>query len=671
MRKLIIITLCFTISYLHAVATGINIIPKPQSITIGDGEFQINKRVILLANNEASMLTATYFRDLLENSTPLKIKSKISAPKDGAICFNLDESFKSDNQEAYTLEVTPSRVTITASTEAGLFYGAQSLRQLLPASIESEKSLKENKTMSIPAVKITDEPRFGWRGYMKDVSRTFYSVDVVKKYIDVMSLYKMNVLHLHLTDDQGWRVEIKRYPKLTTPQTTEFPAQYNQPKERSGFYTQEDIKDLVKYAQDRHITIVPEIDVPGHSWATLLAYPELGVNDNHTPNHVFPFLDSWGHWGNQFTPNSLDPTNEEVYTFLSNVFTEIAELFPSEYIHFGGDEVMHRFWDEQPHIQKFMKDNNMKGSSDLQSYFVDKVAKIIVSKGRKPIGWNDILAGPALTKETAIMSWLGADAITKAVKNGHKAVATPTYPLYFDICQDNRDDGTMCDLNYGVIIPLKAVYEYDPAEGLSEEESKYLLGVQANMWPAVPQEVKDINVQNFPRLLAVAEIGWSSEKDKNFENFDKRVEESKKRLDLLKVDYFRDGGYITNRWSPEDITTTYQTIEWDVTHKVYASGRVSSGFFYTSGANFLEIDGVELLQDGEVISSDSHYGLADKFRGIHKTKTYVYNMEVERYDPEATYTLRAKVKGQNGADSNGNLTFNLSPYIPFSAIEKR
>ena len=671
MKKRDFLTLLLVLLFTVTQASIINIIPKPTKVKIGNGVFKLDEKVTITVNDEGILELATFLEAILEQSSSIKVKSALKESNKGNIHIELDANYKGENKEAYSLVVTTSGVTITASDHAGLFYGVQSLRQLLPASIESDERLAVNNDITIPVVEIIDAPRFGWRGYMQDVSRTFYGVDVMKKYIDVMSLYKMNTLHLHLTDDQGWRIEIKSYPKLTSEVTTTFPEQYNQPTERSGYYTQEDIKHLVEYAKQRNITIVPEIDIPGHSWATLLAYPELGVNDNHTPNHVFPFLASWGHWGNQFTPNSLDPTNEKVYEFLEGVFTEVAEMFPSQYIHFGGDEVVHKFWSEQPHVQKFMQDKGMKTITNLQSYFVERVAAIITSLDRKPIGWNDILADETLTKETAIMSWLGEDAITKAVNNGYRAVATPTYPLYFDITQEGRNDGTMADLNYGVINSLEAIYNYDPAQGVAADKMSLLLGVQANMWPAVPQEVKDINVQNFPRLLGVAEIGWSSLENKNFAEFSSRIEENKKRLDFLKVDYFTPGGYISGKWTPSDVTTTYAVKEWDVTNKVYTSGRVITAFFFTDGDNFLEIDGVELLADGKVISTDAHYGLADDKRGIARPRTYFYNVEVEKYDADAKYTLRAKIKGKGGSDSAGNLTFNLSPYKPFTAIEKR
>ncbi len=657
---------CQTSSQTPNQASDYSIIPKPKELRMDEGQFKVENDISIVASSQQAQGVADFLEDLIEDGSNIDADVEISDKQQKkAINLVIDPAFTPNNKEAYTLDVTPNMVTIRSGDSAGLFYGVQSLRQLMPASIENSDNAKANDSFTIPAVSINDEPRFAWRGYMKDVSRTFFGVDVIKKYLDVMALYKLNVFHFHLTDDQGWRLEIKKYPELTSKQTTTYPEQYKQPSERSGYFTQEQIKDLVKYAADRGITIVPEIDVPGHSWATLLVRPELGVNQNHTPSHVFPFLDSWGHWGNQFTPNSLDPTKEVVYEFLDDIFTEVAELFPSEYIHFGGDEVMHSFWLKEPHVKRFMKQNNMDDVHQLQNYFVKRVAEIIVDKGRKPIGWNDVLADTSLTKQTAIMCWLGEDAITKAANNGYYSVATPSYPLYFDISQNDRNDGTMCDLNYGVINNLEAIYNYNPTQGVSKDGLKYVLGVQANMWPAVPQEVKDINVQNFPRMLGLAEIAWSSEDGKDFAEFIARIENNKKRLDALKVDYFEPGGYIVAQWKPQDISTEYQTKEWDVTDKVYASGRVIAGFYTVEGENPLEIEMVELLKDGESISIDEHYAKSPVKKNIFRP--YNYDLRVEEYEPGAKYTLRAKIKGSG---SSGNVTFNLSPFKPFTVVNK-
>lgn len=653
----------------QADAVGINVIPVPLQLSEETGVFTVNENTRIYADEPVARV-ADFFAAIARTSTGFPLPVSTTEKPEKGIWFVIESGDDSLGKEGYRMKVTTDNITITASDAKGLLYGAQTLRQLLPAKIESAQVV-DGTDWTVPCVTIVDTPRFAWRGYMQDVSRTFYGVDFMKKYLDVMSMYKLNVLHWHLTDDQGWRVEIKAYPKLTTPQATIFAEESKQPAERSGFYTQDQIREVVKYAADRNITIVPEIDVPGHSWATLLVYPELGVNNNHNPNFVFPFLDSWGYWGTQFTPNTLDPTNEKVYQFLDGVFTEIAELFPGDYLHFGGDEVRHSTWEAEPHVLKFMKEHNMKNVTELQNYFVGRVSKIVASKGKKPIGWSDLLQDPEkLTKETAIMSWSGS-AITESAKYGFYTVSTPTAPMYFDITQADRNDGTMSDLAYGNINTLARVYAFDPTEGLNAEQQRYVLGCQANMWPAVPQTVKDVNVQNFPRLLALAEMCWSAPSNKSFVDFEKRLESNYDRLDEHKIDYYRKGGYITGTWKPQKISVEFQPLEWEVTPKVYANGRIIAGFFYTSGKNFMDIRKVELLEDGQVVSVDEHEGLADEFRGTHKTKTFLYNLELDQYKPGAKYTIRAEVKGHEGTDSFGNFTFNLSPYEPFKVVESR
>lgn len=646
-----------------------SIIPKPLSVTTHTGKFEFNPTTPIYYHPQAQA-PISIFTAQLASSTGIKAKiSPLHNQKQG-IFFMVSDTLRSLGEEGYRIRVTPTALSVYAKTGAGIFNATQTIRQLLPAQIEGKTNGKVS--WSIPCGEIMDRPRYGWRGYMQDVSRTFYGLDVMKKYMDVMALYKLNVLHLHLTDDQGWRIEIKKYPLLTSTKTTTFDKSTNQPAERSGFYTQDQIRELVKYAAQRNITIIPEIDVPGHSWPTVLAYPELGVNQNRKPDFVFPFLDSWSHWGNQFTPNTLDPTNEKVYQFLDDVFTELAGLFPAAYIHFGGDEVRHVLWEKEPHVQAFMKEKSLKNTNELQSYFVQRISTIIKRKGKKPIGWNDILSDAKnLTKETAIMSWLGDEAIADAAKNGFYAVATPTDPFYFDITQADRNDGTMSDLAYGNINSLEKIYNYEPETGLNEAEGKFILGVQANQWTAITQDLKDMNVQNFPRLLALAEIGWIPKGNRNLDGFKKRLANNLKRLDLLKIDYYKPGGYISGTWEAKQIAGEYQPLSWDVTQKTYANGRITAGFFYTKGANFIEIRKVELLQNGKVIAQDEHTGIADKFRGTHKVKTFLYHLELHHYDPKAKYELRAEVKGINGTDSNGNFTYNLSPFDRLNVAETK
>lgn len=679
-RKVIASLVCF-IALLQAKSQDVynSIIPKPVFVEKLSGKFQIIEKTGISfttgADRSANFL-ATMLRTPTGYAFPLK-ESEIR-PDDNIIHLQIKKDFIDTTEGAYALEITPSSIIATAGNDKGLFYAVQTLRQMLPSAIESP-SIVKNINWFVPSCNIKDAPRYSWRGYMKDVSRTFYSVDVVKKYLDVMALYKMNTFHFHLTDDQGWRIELKKHPEMTTAPAIIFKSSSQQPAYRSGYYTQEQIKDIVKYAAQRHIDIVPEIDVPGHCWPISIIHPELCVNKKNQPDSVVSFMDSYSYWGYQFTPNPLDPTKEEVYTFLDDVFTEVADLFPHKYIHFGGDEVRHNLWEEAPHVQAFMQAHQMKKIEELQSYFVQKVSRIITQKGKIPIGWNDILADAAnLPPSTTIMSWLGSGAVKEAAKYGFCTVATPAEPLYFDISQDNVNDGTMVDWNYGggdgkngKGNTLAKVYSYNPEEGLTGEESKYILGVQANMWPAVAQEVKDINVQNFPRLLAVAEIGWTSPANKNYADFLNRLSNHYPRLDTLHIDYFKKGGYIIGNWDSSQITTTFKTKQWNVTPKVYAAGRIQAGFLYTGGKSFLKIRNVKLLENGKVVASDDHLSVADKFRATpFKKDMFFYVLQLKKYNPKAKYTLQAEIAGEKDIDSKGNITFNLSPEKPFTVVER-
>lgn len=646
------------------------IIPQPVSVQKSVGTYRLSPATKVWYNKaaaETALFLATLFRQATGYRLPLQATKSQNAGE--GIYLLVDDRFEDSTRGAYSLQITTKAITAKAKDNTGLFYAVQSLRHLLPPAIENN-SVQKNIRWEVPAMTIKDAPRYQWRGYMQDVSRTFYWVDVIKKYIDVLALFKMNTLHLHLTDDQGWRIEIKKYPELTSARTTIFDARHEQPAARSGYYTQADIRELVQYAAARHINIVPEIDVPGHCWPVILTHPELGVNKTTKPDYVFPFLDSWSYWGFQFTPNPLDPTKEAVYTFLDDVFTEVAALFPSAYIHFGGDEVVHRLWESEPHIKAFMKAKGMQKIEALQSYFVQRVSDIIIKKGKKPIGWNDILEDVEhLPKSTAIMSWLGAEAVVKAAKNKFYTIATPAGPLYFDIQQLSRDDGTMADLNYQGPNTIEAVYNYDPAKGLTSNDKQYILGIQANMWPAVPQEVKDINVQNFPRLLAVAEIGWVKPENKDLAYFLNKVQQHLPRLEVLKFDYFKPGGYIAGTWETGPADTVFKTVKWEVTQKVYTNGSVTAGFFYTGGP-FLKVKNVKLWENEGLIAQDAHESVADKFRGIpYKKNMFLYYFKVNDFKKDSRYYLTADVAASGTGHSKGNITFNLSPYVPFRHTE--
>jgi len=667
MRFLIFTLLFFTVSLVYSQKNR-TIIPKPQNISYGNGNFLLNESTSISISKVAEKdidLFITQIREVTGFTLPIKSKST------NAINFKIVKNFLADHKDAYRIDVNKDKINVIANSSSGIFYASQSLRQLLPTAVEAISGT-QNRIWDIPCASIEDFPRYNWRGYMQDISRTFYGIDVIKKYLDIMALYKLNTFHWHLTDDQGWRIEIKKYPELTSEQTTVFHHTEKQPKKRNGYFTQDQIREVVAYAKERHITVIPEIDVPGHSWPVILVYPELGVNNFSYPNHIFPFVSSWAYWGTQFTPNTLDPTKEKVYEFLDNVFTELVDLFPAEYIHFGGDEVRHELWEKEPHVKEFMKENNIENVHGLQSYFVSRVSELITKKGKKPIGWNDILAdSDNLPRSTAIMSWIGDSAIKAATSKGFKAVATPSSHLYFDITQADRNDGTMSDLGYPQINSLKKVYEYNPSEGLTAEEEKLVLGVQANQWTALTQELKEMNVHNFPRLLALSEIAWSSAKNKDYNEFQSRLSSSLPRLDSLRVEYYKPGGYIISGWDSTSIGSKYNDYLLDVSKHVYANGYVQMGFLYLEGKNFLEIEQVELLENGKIIGTDNHHALADTFRGTSKIKPYFYNFKVDNYNDKAKYEVRYTVRGVGGTNSKGNITFNLSPFEDFKYINKK
>lgn len=670
--KLMIICL-LSLFTIHLWGEGFpSIVPYPRHIVQKKGKFILDKTTHVYSTQTA-LPTAELWAKQIRRSTGFHLPVVvISSPKkqDKGIYFILPKPKTLESSEDYTLQVEANRIIISAKGTAGLFYGSQTLNQLLPSRLMDDKTNMET-SVNIPIVDIQDSPRFGWRGYMLDVSRTFYSIDFLKKYIDVMSLYKLNTLHLHLTDDQGWRIEIKKYPELTASKATTYPSEFKQPAERSGYYTQEELKDLVHYAAKRHIQIIPEIDVPGHTWPVLITYPELAVTDMLRPDYIMPFRDSYHFWGNQFTPNSLDPVNEKVYTFLDDVFTELAAIFPSPYIHFGGDEVRHYVWEQESHIQQFMKEHQMERIEEIQSYFVRRISEIIRSKGKQPLGWNDILKDAKnLPRNTTIMSWLGSTSVKEAAKYDFSTIAVPCDYLYLDIRQGSSDDGVFADLSYPFAITPEMIYGYDPAEGLNKKEQKCLMGVQANLWTHMAQEIKDVNIQTFPRLLALAEMAWVMPEGKDYISFKGRMENQYPRLSALKIDYFKSNGHIIAQWTPQDISREYRILEWDVTEKVYASGRVMAGLFYTKG-NFLNINSMQLLEDGVVISEDYHRGFADDTRETGKKKIYLYDLEVKQYQPEKRYKLCAEVSGYQGTESYGNVVFNLTPYKPFTVVESK
>jgi len=425
-------------------------------------------------------------------------------------------------KEGYHLTIDDQGITISANKAAGIFNAYQTLKQILPVS-------KEKQTTTLEGCNIVDYPRFGWRGLMLDVSRHFFTVDEVKAYIDLMSQYKFNVFHWHLTDDNGWRIEIKSLPKLTeigawrVERHGMFGPDRADPKpgEKTtygGFYTQEQIKDIVRYAAARNITIVPEIDIPGHSMAALAAYPEFSTRKESkyvSPGNEFA---KWYPDGSfkMFVENTLNPADEKVYDFIDKIFTEVAQLFPGEYIHMGGDECYHGYWEEDPEVQKFMKKHKIKTSHELQSYFVQRVEKIISKKGKKMMGWDEILEG-GLADGAAVMSWRGMKGGIEAAKMGHEVVMSPTTYAYLDYMQG---DATVENKIYASL-SLEKAYSFEPVpQGV---DPKFILGAQANLWTEAVPTLPFAYYMTYPRAFATSEVAWSQKKDKNWDDFVRRT----------------------------------------------------------------------------------------------------------------------------------------------------
>jgi hexosaminidase len=417
----------------------------------------------------------------------------------------------------------------------------QSLLQLLPKEIEA-KSVQSNISWSIPSVEIRDKPRFGWRGAMLDVSRHFFTKQEVKQFIDDIARYKYNLLHFHLTDDQGWRIEIKSYPKLTevgawnVKKTGRFgtfaPPANNEPRDYGGFYTQDDIRELVQYARERYVNILPEIDVPGHSMAAVASYPDLSCTPGtYKVNSGEPFMD-W-HGNGLFTAridNTLCPANEKVYTFLDKVFSEVSALFPFPYIHMGGDECAKNFWEKNPQIKELMAREKLKDMHAVQSYFVGRVSKIVSSKGKKLIGWDEILEG-GLVKDAAVMSWRGMKGGIEAAKMGHEVVMTPTTFVYVDYMQG---DAALEPPVYASL-RLKKSYEFEPVpQGV---DPKLIKGGQANMWTEQIYNTRHLDYMMWPRGFAIAEALWSPAALRNWKGFVPRVEAQFNRFDVADKKY--------------------------------------------------------------------------------------------------------------------------------------
>jgi len=540
MKHLFYLFVLLTLTSVHAQNSTLNLIPQPVEIKQNSGFYTVTKNTTVGYNKSEGRDISEKLAQKLNIATGFKIVA--SQGNKSKIQLNLNAAENQQlGKEGYTLLSTTKGIVITANQPAGLFYGMQTLLQLLPKEIESKDAVLTKWT--IPAVKITDYPRFGWRGLMLDVSRHFFTKEEVKQYIDEMARLKFNTFHWHLTDDEGWRIEIKSLPKLTEVGAwrvqrfghfgdRDFPKP-GEPATVGGFYTQDDIREVIKYAAERNITIVPEIDVPGHSMAAIAAYPELSCKKD-TSTRVSPGSKFSEWYGNgtfkMNVENALNPSDENVYVFLDKVFTEVATLFPGQYIHVGGDECYKGYWKEDEGCQKLMKELGIRHVEDLQGYFMGRVEAILKKNGKKLIGWDEILEG-GIAPEATVMSWRGIKGGIEAAKMGHDVVMSPTTFAYLDYTQGERTVDPPIYAN----LRLKKCYSFEPVpDGV---DAKYILGGQGNLWTEQIPTLRYAFYMTYPRAWALSEVYWSPKESKNWDNFIQRVEKQFDRSDAAETNY--------------------------------------------------------------------------------------------------------------------------------------
>ena len=511
------------------------LIPAPVSMSMLKGSFVFTAKtkIIIPSPDTETKIAADFLAQLVNNPTgtiPEVVQG--TRPEKGSVLMAYDTAVK--NPEGYKLAITPKRIVITAKSPAGFFYAVQTIRQLLPVQVENKK-LVEGLTLAVPACIIEDEPRFPYRGMHLDVSRHFFPVESIKKYIDILALHKINTFHWHLTDDQGWRIEIKKYPKLTETgayRKETVVGHAGRPPLKfdgiryGGFYTQEEVKEIVAYAKARFITVIPEIEMPGHAMAALASYPSLGCTGG-----PYEVNTKWGVMDDVFCAGK-----EETFTFLEDVLTEVIDLFPGTYIHIGGDECPKARWQKCPLCQKRIREEGLKDEHELQSYFIRRIEKFLTSKGRKLIGWDEILEG-GLAPEATVMSWRGIKGGIAAAQLKHDVIMTPNTYVYLDYYQCEPQDQPLA---IGGYLPLERVYSFNPVPAdLTPEEQKYIIGFQGNVWAEYIATPEHMQYMAFPRAFAVAETAWTPDGKKDFEDFLARLNVLKQRYDALGINYFK------------------------------------------------------------------------------------------------------------------------------------
>lgn len=702
------------------------LVPRPVQWQADDGQFQLESDTVLVVSSDQLVAEAEFLAEVLAGPTgfdlPVHWKVVSGRPRIELVLSTTAPDGVEFGPEGYHLQVEPDVVRITGAEAAGVFYGGQTLRQLFPVEAYAP-SRQAGVDWSIPCGSVVDRPRFAWRGMMLDVSRHFFSTEYVKRYIDQLALHKINLFHWHLTDDDGWRLEIKAYPKLTEQGAWRgddevLPPSRGSGSERyGGFYTQDEIREIVAYAARRHISILPEIDMPGHSRAITATYPE-----------TLPtvFTDSKSVQG--VVANAISPAREENYVMLEKVFAEVADLFPFEYIHIGGDEVNHKLWKDCPQIKALMEREGLKNLSQVQQYFTHRLEGIFARQGRKIIGWNEILHGGRLSQETAVMSWISAKPGIAAARDGHPVVMTPGPYTYFDMKYPGAGEKGHW---WAGIVSSEKVYSFDPLglEGLDDAAQSRVLGVQACLWTEFVDSPQRADYQTYPRLCALAEVAWTPQADRSWDDFRPRLGAQLTRLDHYgtafrvpppsalvdeglvtvrppfpeaAVHYTTDGsepgessrrydapfaledpdqlkmqtilGARTSKviagaervpfaeWTPTQCSETFHEVHFDATEAINRAGTWYLLFQYTRGGHKLVVESVQLQRNGQEIALDEHEGQAGSSHVRHR-----YRLPVPTYRSNDVFTVVASLRSDGGTNSYGQLVLdrsaNLEPNV--------
>ena len=547
----LIISLFFSCEQETIQLKEIGIIPKPLFQEINKGVFVLDENIRFISDTELNEVS-DYLKLYIEENYQVSFTPQKESKK---IVFTSNDTIS--NEEGYELKIEENSILIASKNSKGAFYAVQSLLQLMP--------IKSNGlAIAIPCLELQDEPQFKYRGMHLDVGRHFFSVDFIKKYIDLIARLKMNTFHWHLTEDQGWRIEIKKYPKLqeiAAFRNETLVGHYNdQPhkfdgKKYGGFYTQEQIKEVVAYANTRQVTIIPEIEMPGHSQAAIAAYPSLGCTGEQVE-----VATKWGVFDEVYCPK------ESTFKFLEDVIDEVVALFPGKYIHIGGDEAPKTNWKKCAHCQKLIKEKGLKNEHGLQSYFIARMEKYINTKGKQIIGWDEILEG-GLAPNATVMSWRGTSGAIEAAKEGHDVILTPGSHCYFDHYQSDNENEPLA---IGGFLPLEKVYHFNPIpKELSDQEATYVLGAQGNVWTEYMQTEKQVEYMAFPRAVALSEVVWSSPENKNYIDFINRLEQYQKRLDQLDVNYANHMYSVKGELKNTEGNLTYQLNTTSSSYPIY------------------------------------------------------------------------------------------------------